>query len=395
MTIEVDLKMVRKIMGDFAAATGLLPPGPEPRRYLWTDAFAVANFIELYRQTGEEEYRDLALRLVAQVHLVLGRHRPDDARGGWLSGLSEEEGGRHPTLGGLRIGKPLPERGPNEPVDQQLEWERDGQYYHYLVKWLRALLLVGRVTSEPRYCTWGRELARTMHARFLRPAYPGGPTGIAWKMSLDLTRPLVAGMGQHDALDGWLAYLALQSGLGTPDLDREIGELAALCRHGHWGTDDPLGLGGLLDDAWQTGQLIARGGAGLDQLLPTLLAEVLPGLAAYARGPDRRRHAAYRLAFRELGLSIGLQAAARLADLFGREPARFAAADRLRGLLAQVLEYQPLGDAIVRFWLDPENQAGGSWQEHREINRVMLATSLAPGAFLGEWAAKDRQGSRL
>jgi hypothetical protein len=45
----------------------------------------------------------------------------------------------HPTRGGLRIGKQLPERRPGEPYDPQVEWDRDGQYFHYLTKWMHAL----------------------------------------------------------------------------------------------------------------------------------------------------------------------------------------------------------------------------------------------------------------
>ena len=108
--------MARSIMTEFADLTGLAG-GQAPKRYLWTDAFAVCNFLELYRQTGEEEYRRLALRLVEQVHHVLGRHRAGDPRTGWISGLSESEGERHPTRGGLRIGKPLNERQPDERFD--------------------------------------------------------------------------------------------------------------------------------------------------------------------------------------------------------------------------------------------------------------------------------------
>jgi hypothetical protein len=83
---------VREIMMEFASLTGLSPALEVPRRYLWTDAFAVCNFLELYRQTGDEEYKHLSLRLVDQVHNTLGRHRKDDRRTGWISGLSEEEG---------------------------------------------------------------------------------------------------------------------------------------------------------------------------------------------------------------------------------------------------------------------------------------------------------------
>jgi hypothetical protein len=62
-------------MMQFAEWTGLSPASKAPRRYLWTDAFAVCNFLELHRQSGDEAYMLLALRLVEQVHHVLGRHR--------------------------------------------------------------------------------------------------------------------------------------------------------------------------------------------------------------------------------------------------------------------------------------------------------------------------------
>ena len=111
MTVEATARdrLARHLMDEFAEATGLAD-GRQARRYLWTDAFAVCNFLGLHRQTGEGRYLDLALRLVDQVHHVLGRHRPDDPRQGWIGGRAEDEGERHPTRGGLRIGKPLPER---------------------------------------------------------------------------------------------------------------------------------------------------------------------------------------------------------------------------------------------------------------------------------------------
>ena len=55
------------LMRRFAQRTGLTSDRPL-ERYLWTDAFAVCNFLGL----GETE---LALRLVNQVHHTLGRHR--------------------------------------------------------------------------------------------------------------------------------------------------------------------------------------------------------------------------------------------------------------------------------------------------------------------------------
>ena len=84
---ESSKTLVAHIMDEFARSTGLEPPGESPRRYLWTDAFAVCNFLELWRRTGEDKYKELALRLVDQVHHILGKHREDDSRKGWISGL--------------------------------------------------------------------------------------------------------------------------------------------------------------------------------------------------------------------------------------------------------------------------------------------------------------------
>jgi len=65
------------LMQRFAQRTGLTSPQP-PRRYLWTDAFAVCNYLGLARHTGEHVYSERAQQLVEQVHHTLGRHRDDD-----------------------------------------------------------------------------------------------------------------------------------------------------------------------------------------------------------------------------------------------------------------------------------------------------------------------------
>ena len=84
---------MREIMGQFALKTGLSRSAQCPERYLWTDAFAVCNFLQLYRYTGKDMYCQQALDLVDQVHEVLGQHRDDDPRTGWISGLGDETGG--------------------------------------------------------------------------------------------------------------------------------------------------------------------------------------------------------------------------------------------------------------------------------------------------------------
>jgi len=311
--ITVVIDVATEVMSAFAERTGLSSERPQ-ERYLWTDAFAVENFLALGRE-------DLARSLVDKVHRTLGRHRDDDGRTGWLS----PEGESRPTLGGLRIGKELPERTAAVRFDSRLEWDRDGQYFHYLTKWMSALHRFG----DPTFHRWAVDLAKAAYRGFVHDRR------MYWKMSIDLSRPLVPSMGQHDPLDGLVTYLQL----GRGELGTKIESFRGMLLR-DLSTDDPLGLGGLFSDAHRL--------ATLDE--PELRARVVAaaelGLESYVEQDELRRPAELRLAFRELGLAIGLR-------LTNRERA--------------------LADAIVNFWVDHRD---GSWNEHRNINDVMLATAL-------------------
>jgi hypothetical protein len=379
---------VREIMQEFARVTGLSVPGAPPQRYLWTDAFAVCNFIGLYRRTNDTVFRDLVLMLVDQVHTILGRHRDDDPRIGWISGLNEQEGKLHPTVGGLRIGKRLNERREEEPPDERLEWDRDGQYYHYLTKWMHALNRVSRITGDPVYTVWAIEMAKTAHSRFTYVS-AGGKKRMVWKMNIDLSRPLVSSMGQHDPLDGIVTFSELQNTAAANqgkmphlNLRPEITDLAGMCRGRDWATDDPLGIGGLLFDASRIGQLMVRGGFGYPDLLGPVLGSALQGMEFLSRSSPLRAPPAYRLAFRELGLSIGLRGLEGLSGLVGNNPGIFDGKSFLSRKIMGLMKFEPIAEQIEQFWLDEKNQEAATWKEHREINRVMLATSLAPEEFL-------------
>lgn len=343
----------RDLMASFAERTGLVGTRPQ-RRYLWTDAFAVCNFLGL----GQIE---LAQQLVDRVHHELGRHRADDSRRGWISGLAEADGEAHPTLGGLRIGKPLLERGAGEPVDERLEWDRDGQYFHYLTKWMHALDQVARATGQGRFALWARELADAAHRRFVHESR--GRRRMYWKMSVDLVRPQVASMGHHDPLDGYITCLQLDAtarslSVRGPDLADAIADYRSMIDPDALATADPLGIGGLLVDAYRLTQL-DRDRA----LRAALLGAARMGLEHYVVQPDLRSSAEHRLAFRELGLAIGLAAAeAMKAGVFAR--------------------YAPLRTAISSFWLDADHRRTRTYRGHEDISDVMLATTVAPNGFL-------------
>jgi hypothetical protein len=387
MERKATIDEVQAIMIEFADQTGLSTNQKPPRRYLWTDAFAVCNFLTLYRQTVDERYRRLALDLVDQVHAVLGRHREDDPRTGGISGLDEVTGATHPTAGGLRIGKTLNERKPDEPYDERSEWDRDGQYFHYLTKWMHALERVGTATAEPTYIRWAMELAKAAHAAFAYVPVAGGATRMYWKMSIDLSHPLVPSMGLHDPLDAFVTYNELctyarkcPGGTTMLDLNEQIAETAAMCEEINFTTADPLGIGGLLFDACRATQMTAGDNFEPPALVEALLRSSKFGLDAFLHNDPLNDPVDYRLAFRELGLSIGLRAIERMQDIIENNRSLFN--DSLFRKIESLTKYVPLSETIERFWRDPAHQQSASWGAHRDINMVMLATSLIPEDFL-------------
>ena len=357
----------RQLMTAFAERTRIGSRG-QGRRYLWTDAFAVCNFLAL----GDDAR---AVRLVDDVHHGLGRFRDDDERTGWISGARDAEGEAHPTRGGLRIGKPLRERGPGEPLDPDAEWDRDGQYFHYLTKWAHALDRVARATREPKYHAWARELMDAAHRAFVHG--PRGRRRMVWKLSTDLSRPLVASMGQHDPLDGFVTCAALDataSELGTaktPNLAGAAADFAEMIRPEGLATADPLGLGGLLFDVWR----LVRIDPVNDELVAWLLEAAMDGLREYLARSELLAPADRRLAFRELGLATGLAGLSALAA-----SPRIA---RLGDRAIRLARYAPLRAEIESFWLVPAHRQSALWVEHEDIDDVMLATSLVPEGFLG------------
>jgi hypothetical protein len=377
------------LMRSYAQRSGLTSEQPG-KRYLWTDAFAVCNYLGLARTTTDTAYTELALKLVDQVHHGLGRHRKDDPREGWISGLGEHEGELHPTVGGLRIGKTLPEREPDAVFDARLEWERDGQYFHYLTKWMHALDQVTRATGQARYSLWARELAVTAFAAFSYAPNADQPLRrMVWKKSIDLTRTLVPSMGKHDPLDGYITSLQLASTVASVPpsdtgsmLEHEIGGFAAMVTNGELTTDDALGIGGLLIDAYRLEQLRKQGVRPPPQLLGNLLDAALTGLRYYSGSGELQQPPQYRLAFRELGLAIGLHALVRLQQSFENSEHQGSIDPRLQATVSALMQYTHLREQIIDFWLAPRHQRIDTWIEHRDINEVMLATSLAPDGFL-------------
>jgi hypothetical protein len=79
---------------------------------------------------------------------------------------------------------------------------------------------------------------------------------------------------------------------------------------------------------------------------------------------------------------FGLRAIGNLNGLLEARPDPFGDPKRLRPTMEALMRYQPIANIIETFWLEPANRKSSRWKEHRDINMVMLATSLAPDGFL-------------
>ncbi|KAF7800333.1 hypothetical protein EIP86_011583 [Pleurotus ostreatoroseus] len=210
-------------------------------RYLWTDAFGVVNFITLFRFTSNLTYLHLAARLIYAVHNTLGRTRDLHE---YLPGASAE----HPLAGGLRIGKE-DESGP----------DGDGQYHHYLTLWMFALNRMSLVSGEQRYNDLAIELAEAIHPAFVVRRDSSRPR-MYWKVTTDLSRPLVPSEGNLDPIDGYVICSILQETSGRPDvLRREISDYKRILdtKWKSYSSDDPLDLGMTLWTAhWFAGKAV-------------------------------------------------------------------------------------------------------------------------------------------
>jgi hypothetical protein len=108
----------------------------------------------------------------------------------------------------------------------------------------------------------------------------------------------------------------------------------------------------------------------------------LAGLESYTSQHQLKLPAEYRLAFREFGLSIGLKSIEKLQGWIEQNPGLFNKTHALDFKIKNLMHYSSLSEIIEMFWLESANRETASWMAHRDINMVMLATSLAPDGYL-------------
>ena len=193
------------------------------RRYLWTDAFGVLNFVTLAKRHPERQslYLSAAKELITTVHASLGQ--PRAAQFPMAPGVI--------GFKGLRIGKLEAKKNSDPGMNY------DGMYWHYIDKWIFALLRYHQASNEIEALREAVLLIKTIHPAFLhKSSISGEPMGLHWKINSDLTP--IPGLGNpypnDDALSGFLMYSLVQhASMGhkdIPSLDQECEDLGKVAR---------------------------------------------------------------------------------------------------------------------------------------------------------------------
>ena len=276
-----------------------------------------------------------------------------------------------------------------KPFDERLEWDRDGQYFHYLTKWIHALcqaafvtgdfgMLGGRLSSE-------RQLSKDLLAR----SESGEVVGIYWKMSTDSPDRSFPRLG---CMTHWTAsslfgkrstqWRSCRSMLRLTDLSSAIETLSALCQHRDWTTDDPLGLGGLLFDARRLCQLLGNEQFDDVRLLEDVIKPAAMAWPALLASRYLDRPVSYRLAFRELGLAIGLKALPIIADAMKKNDGPFESSTAPQRIVDQLCRTNRLARRSSGYGYRMRKNQDQIWKSHQDIDDVMLATALIPEMFL-------------
>jgi len=331
MSVQTIKKVLGEVYGPLTSPSQWKPKrfGRTHGRYLWTDAFGVCNLISLYHVTKDKQFLEFADVLINDVHDVLGKDRAGRAR---LGNATNER----PTLGGLRIGKEK-----EEGMD-----DGDGQYFHYLTKWMFALNRMTIATQQSKYNSWALDLAKSVHKNFVVKNL-NGQLRMYWKISIDMSRPHTLSEGNLDPFDGYVTYRILQETAGTDelkDLISDMQKMVAARSNRRRDMYDPLDAGEALwichwypNEEWSV-KLSRDAAKGIDVL--------------YQMGEfDKIQE--FRLAFREFGTVIGVKCF----------PSRMDEA------------WQQRADALLHQW---DHQL---YTRDKDITPVMYCSALMPGVW--------------
>lgn len=407
-----------------------LPPGEAAeapggqRRYLWTDAFAVLNLVTDAARCGDEGDEggraaalEAALALVETTTRTLGSPRAPDlpmapseyppfTLDPVVPQTPHRANGRKPRWRGLRIGKRLAAKSSDPGM------ALDGQYFHYVDKWLVALARLASELPEDdprrvRVATEAVHVVKDVHPHFIeREPFSNGPSidafsadrdarqetrvgapiGVRWKINADAS-PVVGlprARPSSDAISGSIAYglvdrAARAAGVRVP-IEHERGEMRRIARALSPGVSlDALGWG---LQAWEA-QWLARDDRDADAGGAASDAEADGRWAEFARDVRSRRAfdrvvagdpARTGLPFRAYGAYLGARVSG--VDDIG-DAAAGLARDAARRELRKALAEDPFDDGSKTGESGPSPFS----DDLTAINRVMLASALDPLAF--------------
>ena len=337
LRVERAIRLMQSVYGNFQSTNFPLPLPEEEagpcdngqRRYLWTDAFAVLNLVSLAEACPSEttKFLGLANQLVDTVHDSLGKPRSALSQHAMQPDASSPSG-----YVGLRIGKV------HSRVVTDAGMSYDGQYWHYIDKWLLALIRLGRPQEAAR-------VAKCVFGHF----YDATGGGMRWKLSVDATAPgpLQYQPPGDDTLTALIVFSLIEHHLRQEQcakysLQNEIDKLRqSLVGYKGRVTSDPLGWGlAAMYDQW------------LERKRTT-------ELQLYAKDALSTFHMS--LPFRLYGALLGAKLCPKAVDEIAQE-------------------LGPLVEMAVRY--EESHIFQGTHEEHSSINRVMLATVLlTPGAL--------------
>jgi len=345
-------------------------PREQQHRYLWTDAFAVLAYQTLadsYKSRKNEneakKYRDAVEKLIAVVHDCLGKPRSEREKDGMTPCTISPTG-----YVGLRIGK----EESRKTTDYGMNC--DGQYWHYIDKWLFVLARTGHAEE-------GVRIAKSCFPYFFSSSKYGGG-GIRWKLSVDASPPpsLPPVYGPNDdTLNALIVFSMLEKQNQSIDdkSDDESAELNlrdeiallqnSLRNYKPQVTSDPLGWGleVLFDQFIQGHPRMGR----LRKLAPEVLDSVHLSLP-------------FRLYGSLIGALVVPSAAADGVVSVGgsggkRSTDEVAIPRHLRELLDYCTNYQ-----FLEMRREESSDVSGYKEDHSSINRTMLAMALlAPGVL--------------
>jgi hypothetical protein len=246
---------------------------------------------------------------------------------------------------GLRIGKV------SAALNSDAGMEYDGMYWHYIDKWIFALVRYSQASNDLTALREAVHLIKAIHRAFLQKSSTGQPLGLHWKLNSDLRpiRELNGAYPNDDALSGYLVYsLVHHASAGhsdIPSIDEECAELREVAgRYVQSGiriSSDPLGFGLWGWKSQWLGHLAEPVRTRLHRLAPTAL-DISRGM---------------QLPFRLYGALLGAQ---------------LASDSSLLAMAEEVLNSPHVVDMTVRAPVEEELAC---------INKVMLASALDPLAF--------------